>query len=1050
MMFKVKMLAVSLLLFSLFVLNVYAETTEPALKKAPLNPAFTEYVKKIKTGKAQSITKDWYTLGKIPNPINRSYLKNRAVAPDKDSEASALFPSSYDLRTTARLTAVRNQGGCGSCWTFGTLASLESGLLPGETWDFSENNMKNTHGFLWTPCDGGNDTMGAAYLLRWSGPVLETADPYSTVDYNNSPSNLTVVKHTQNVHWLFSSNELKKSIMNHGAVAVSLYWEDTCYNSTNKAYYCNDSTQYTNHEVSVVGWDDSFSSTKFAQTPPGNGAWIIRNSWGSSWGQSGYFYLSYYDQTGPSEATLYLPPQSTTVFNHIYQYDPMGNTNDLGYSRATAWGANVFTAQSNDTIMAVGTYFLVPNASYELYIYKNVSSTGPRTGTLVYQSTGSVATSGFSTITLSSTVFVPASQKFSVVFRYMTPGYKYPIPVEYPVTEANSGVDFCTTASNAGESWMSSAGSSWTDLKNSSDSDIAISNVCIKAYAVTSTASAATITPPSFSFLPDIKMFKSASLTSNLFALADYNLGEPATSYNISTNFLGNTSLSGSTVSQAGYSTPTSGRTYFTMTNGGGTSSSYSLVRYSTYQMKKMPYIAMRPNSSEDFYPIDYAYDINGKAIPASFGDAWWVFSTSTVSSLIDGIFSSPSSIRLATYSGFTASSMTFYVNASPKDLATIADVTTATDITTEPFTVYPDLQKGGTFSSSSAFEANFGIESISGLTLPSHSYVSTVSDLTGRSLPGIISFGFTGGSQGIKLTPQISNMVNCVSTTWYTARIRVCSPTPGNTMEAQLYNFRGIIPGDSTVDLGANILFGVPTTWSWIDIPIYTTSTGRGYPQIILKASAPGTIYLQSVQYFSAPPQIMSAVGNIDSNYAYSEPSTISQLTTGWATSEIYGAETPAGVAFGFDGGALTLDYAGAATGNNQRGSKVTAKTAAGGIYTAAANPNYQAGMKMNVEKMSGTFNSYDAILLMACYGVASNGGADFWSAGGQLIASAQFGDISNGWHYLVAPVRRPWQQVQYMTKNSSAGKIKVYEVDYIRDMDEPNLNIDWYDILF
>ena len=76
-------------------------------------------------------------------------------------------------------------GNAGACWAFATYASLESYLMPGENWDFSENNMKNLLSSAYpegfdrdNPNDGGNEFMSTAYLARWSGPVAESDDPY--------------------------------------------------------------------------------------------------------------------------------------------------------------------------------------------------------------------------------------------------------------------------------------------------------------------------------------------------------------------------------------------------------------------------------------------------------------------------------------------------------------------------------------------------------------------------------------------------------------------------------------------------------------------------------------------------------------------------------------------------------------------------------------------------------------------------------------------------------------------------------------------------------
>ena len=94
------------------------------------------------------------------------------------SESATIIPTKYDLRDRARVSAIRNQGTYGTCWSFAALSAMESVLLPEQDYQFSVDHMTLNNGFHLTQDDGGEYTMGMAYLASWKGPVLEKDDPY--------------------------------------------------------------------------------------------------------------------------------------------------------------------------------------------------------------------------------------------------------------------------------------------------------------------------------------------------------------------------------------------------------------------------------------------------------------------------------------------------------------------------------------------------------------------------------------------------------------------------------------------------------------------------------------------------------------------------------------------------------------------------------------------------------------------------------------------------------------------------------------------------------
>ena len=417
-----------------------------------------------------------YATGLNPAPVDLSHLQ--AV---ENGENSGSFESFYDLRALGKTSPVKDQKDSGSCWAYGTYASLESYLLPSETWDFSENNMKNLlspyYPESFDSYEGGVTLMSAAYLTRWSGPVTETDDPYNPHS-SVSPEGLPAAKHVQEVLFIPNRQEpldnenIKWALQEYGAVASTIYVDLTYFDSANNSYYY-DGQRFSNHLIAIVGWDDSFDKNKFIPAAPRDGAFIVKNSWGPDWGEEGYFYVSYYDSKIGTDNAIYTA-ENLSDYDSIYQYDPLGWVNSFGYAQKPfAWAANLFTAEENETLNAVSFYTTDSGAEYEVYIYTDQVSGPVNPEGLKASGNGTFTYAGYHTVRLDQGVPLAEGQNFSVVLRLSAPEYGYPVALECPVEDYSS-----QASSNAGESYVSSDGMSWVDLSSVLEN----SNACIKAF----------------------------------------------------------------------------------------------------------------------------------------------------------------------------------------------------------------------------------------------------------------------------------------------------------------------------------------------------------------------------------------------------------------------------------------------------------------------------------------------------------------------------------------------------------------------------------------
>ncbi len=398
------------------------------------------------------------------------------------------LPARYNLAENGFVTDVKNQQDSGNCWAFAALASLETCVLKAsnKTFNFSVENMKNliemysAYGWKMETNEGGYNGMPMGYLASWLGPVNATLDPFD--DKGTLSPLLDSEMHIQNIYVLpartsYTDNDaIKEAILKYGGLYASYYHSAGYLNSKTNAYY-DPYTGNGNHAITVVGWDDDYSKNNFYTAPAGDGAFIVKNSWGSSWGDNGYFYISYYDRVlfavnKDNQAFTYIL-NDTVRYTKNYQYDVAGMTDYLITGKKTVWYQNIYNATGNEVIAAVSTFFNT-TVDYEISIYVN--------DVLQLTQNGRHEGSGYYTIPLKEYVPVTVGDIFKIVVKLANPQNGY---AAVPISEQLSTTR-CYYA--PGVSYFSNDGKKWTDLYDYSASAYSHTYnsqvACLKAFTV--------------------------------------------------------------------------------------------------------------------------------------------------------------------------------------------------------------------------------------------------------------------------------------------------------------------------------------------------------------------------------------------------------------------------------------------------------------------------------------------------------------------------------------------------------------------------------------
>ena len=358
------------------------------------------------------------------------------------------LPNKYNAAELRYVTSTKSQGQGGYCWAFATISALESdaivqGFENADSVDFSEAHLiwsastrSQTEGdlncdeYVCFDSDGSSLECAATTLFRGCGINNEADFPYRGVSIDRFPQYDEKYRFANNG---YSIKECKSStkvsrakewILEHGSVVGGVYLSAGEPQKVSGVVTVSSTSKAINHMVAIVGWDDSFPKSYFGYEPQNNGAWLCKNSWGTDWGDSGYFWMPY-ESSFPQ--TYYSFSVQKTDFSNVYTYNAVPcfcYANCKGNSEA----CNIYKIVSEEELKRITVYICSYDQTVNIRLIEladNYSS--PDDGTTLLQTELYAEDKGYYSIDAHNITLLPSHMYAAVM---SLEGEKTRFPIE--------------------------------------------------------------------------------------------------------------------------------------------------------------------------------------------------------------------------------------------------------------------------------------------------------------------------------------------------------------------------------------------------------------------------------------------------------------------------------------------------------------------------------------------------------------------------------------------------------------------------------------------